>query len=187
MPLLSPRRSRPCLGLGLVLLFLGPGLWAEDEASAPRPRLQVFECLQDQVAAAVEQGRLPADAAAAADGLAFDLERELIRKDAEIEVARLEAARFDGDAQQQALDRLVAAVAARERVVIEHVRRLEELAGPSPCTEPAPGTSALAAAPASVTSPESESEPAGDDEPRRKGLGLTIAFEAHDVIEDPDP
>ena len=65
----------------------------------------------------------------AAEELRFELDRELIASDAEIKIRRLEAGRFRGAEQERALDRLIAAAAARERRLMAAVRRLERLAG----------------------------------------------------------
>ena len=76
---------------------------------------------------------------------------------------RLEAARFDGERQQQALDRLIAAAAARERQVADQLRRLEELAA-TPTVEGA--------------------KPAEEEEAKKRAFGIT--FEKADTVDDPD-
>ena len=127
MSTIFQHRMTTAFGLVLfVLLLLPPGLPAQEEAAAPQTSLAAFETLYAQIGTA------------AADEIAFGLKTELIRLDAEIEVLKLEAARFDGERQQQALDRLVAAAAHRERRIIDHIRRLEALSGTSaPCVEAA--------------------------------------------------
>ncbi|MDH3525407.1 MAG: hypothetical protein OES32_17680 [Acidobacteriota bacterium] len=170
MPSILSRGVSHRLAPGLALLLLGPALRAAAETPAPLPPLESFRTLLAQVGQAVGEGRLPAGAAALADELAFDLERDLIRGDAEIEVLRLEVARFDGEAQQEALDRLIAAVVARQLAVGARLRRLEELAGIAPCAAGADLPAAESAAPAA-----------------EDGRGWSVAFGAADVTEDPVP
>jgi hypothetical protein len=171
-------------GLCLALLFLGSALRAEGEAVAPRPPLEVFQTLGADVETAVREGRLPEAAAAAAQELAFDLERDLILHDAGIAVLRLEVTRFDGEAQQAALDRLIAAAAARELAVVEQIRRLETLAAGSPAAGLAAWS--LEIAPPIVPA-ELPSDQAGSEASPREGLGWNLDFEAQDMIDDPDP
>ncbi len=167
-------RSAPVLGPVLVLcLLLAPGLRAQEEAAAPQTSLQAFEALYAEVGTET------------AEELAFDLKTELIRRDAEIEVLKLEAARFDGERQQQALDRLVTAAAARERQIIDHTRRLEALSGTAaPCVEGA-SLPAAAASTAGETAPTAEAA-AADAKPKGKKGKYKIVFEAEDLIDNPD-
>ena len=170
------KRLPPVLGLVLALLFLAPGLRAQEEAAPPRSSLQAFEALHAQVETAAAAGRLPDGSAAAAEELAFDLKTELIRREAEIEVLKLEAARFDGEPQRQALDRLVAAAAARELRVCVAIRQLEELAGVS---------ADLSAAPAAAGAASADAEEQPGAEGKKKGK-LSVTFEAEDLVENPD-
>ena len=109
----------------------------------------------------------------AAEEIRFALTTDLIRSDAEIEVLKLEAARFSGERQREALEALVRAAAARERRLWVAIRQLERLSGePAPdLTEPASAAKEVAAA--------------GDD--ARKKRGFEISFEPEDVTEDADP
>jgi hypothetical protein len=161
---------------------------AEGAASEPSPQLRAFQALLAQVEAAATAGLLGADVAAAAAELDFDLKRELIRAEAEIAVLRLEVAAFDGKAQQLAIDRLVAAVAGRESAVNERTRHLERVAGMSRCPDPVPTKAASSMAESGPEAdPETPAEEAGQPMPTDRGRVLEMAFEAQDLIEDPDP
>ncbi len=172
MSTILQHRLTPAFGpVLLALLFLStPGLSAEEQAAAPQTSLEAFEALYAEVATE------------AADEIAFELKTELIRRDAEIEVLKLEAARFDGERQQQALDALVAAGAARERRIIDHVRRLEALSGTAaPCVVAAGATAAVVPA-----AGETAEAMAGDAEPKEKKGKYKIVFEAEDLTDNPD-
>jgi len=184
MPGERSRHVNTTCGLCLALLFLGSNLRAEGEAVEPRPPLKIFQALGADVETAVQEGRLPETAAAAAQELAFDLERDLILHEAGIAVLRLEVTRFEGEAQQQALDRLIAAVAARELEVVEQIRRLEALAAGSPSAGLAAWNFEVAPP---IVPPDPPSDQAGSEAPPRQGLGWGLDFEAEDVIDDPDP
>ncbi len=172
MSTILQHRMSTAFGLVLfVLLLLPPGLRAQENA-APQTSLAAFEALYAEVGTE------------AADEIAFELKTELIRRDAEIEVLKLEAKRFDGERQQQALDRLVAAGAARERRIIDHTRRLEALSGtPAPCVERAGETAAAAS-----TAPPAAGETAvsADVEPKGKKGKYKIVFEPEDLTDNPD-
>ncbi len=103
------------------------------EADASSPALQLFEAFYAEIVGAAEDSRLPAEAASKAKDVRFDLERDLIRADAEIEILKLEVARFTGERQAEALDGLLHTVAKRERRIYDQIQRLEELAGMPVC------------------------------------------------------
>ena len=129
---------------------------------------------------AVADGRLPPSARTAAEDHRFGLKKDLIRADAEIEVLKLEAARYDGARQQEALDRLLAAAAARERRICVAIRQLEDLAGVSAdlsAMTPSAEATELPAADGSVAEGEGKG---------KKGKKLRIVFESEDLIDDPD-
>ena len=148
-------------------LPLADGARAEEGGSPPpSSSLAAFEELYNRITTAAGS-QLPAAVAASAEEIRFELITELIRRDAEIEVLKLEAARFDGDRQATALDGLVHAAAARERRLWTAIRRLERLTG----------------AAAAATTEEIEPPPA---DARDKG-SFKIEFEAQDLLEDPDP
>ena len=176
-------------GVAFVLLVFGPSVRAENAASAPSPQLAAFEELRARVADEIAEGRLPAGTATATDELSFELERELIRSHAEIDVLRLEIARFEGEAQRRAVDRLIEVVAAREGRVVEMTRRLEELAGVSPTpVEPVADSEPVAfeESRAFATS-GAAGEPAAGNDVEDEGATIEISFEAQDLTEEPDP
>lgn len=162
MPAIILHLRAPALGPVLAFLLFAPGLRAQEEAAAPQTSLEAFEALYAEVGTE------------AADEVAFDLKTELIRRDAEIEALKLEAAHFDGERQRQTLDRLAAAAAARERQIIDHTRRLEALSGvAAPCV-------------AAAGAPVATIPAAGDAKPKDKKGGYKITFEAEDLTDNPD-
>lgn len=168
-----PSKPSLCAALALVAALLASAI--DSRAQEEGTSLGAFEDLYARVQEAVDEGNLPASARAEAEDLRFALQKDLIRHDAEIEVLKLEAARYRDEEQQHALDRLVAAAAARERRVIEHVRSLERLAGMSVDLSQPPPPAA-----------EEETSAAAEKAEDKKG-GFEITFKAQDLIEDPDP
>ena len=151
-----------CTGLLLVA-----GARAEEGGADPPPSsLATFDELYARLTTAAEGGGPTPDIAAPAEELRFALRTALIRSDAEIEVLKLEAARFTGERQAEALSDLVRAAAARERSLWLAIRQLERLAGEPPAAVPV-------------------AEPPGEE--GATGGGLEISFEPQNVIEDPDP
>ena len=142
------------------------GAQAEEGGTGSPSSLAAFDDLYDRLVESPDGGSPSAGLATAAEELRFGLRTDLIRSDAEIEVLKLEAARFTGERQKQALDDLVRAAAARERQLWVALRQLERLAGEPP-------------------GPVEEAEPQSDRGEKNGGFG--IAFEAQDLIEDPDP
>jgi len=156
------RRVGRVLGVGLALHLLGLGLPAEESAVETRPLLEACEVLRTQIAEEAALRQAPADAAAA-DEVAFVLEREQIRSDAEIEVLKLEVARFTGEKQGAALASLIRLIEARERRWCHAIGRLE----------------GLAAVPGSVEFKQQGEK--GEKEGR-----LSVTFEPADLTKDPE-
>lgn len=171
-------------GLVIALLLLAPAAARAEEGAVPSS-LQAFQALYAEVEAAVADGHLQQSTAAAAEELRFGLKTDLIRSDAEIEILKLEAARFAGAEQQQALERLVAAAAARERRLCAAVRQLEELTGMS---APTVEVSTAPAAAGGLEPPPAEvaEEAVGEGEKEPKDRGFTIVFEPEDLVNNPD-
>jgi hypothetical protein len=156
----------------MAICLVGSGLRADTESGVTPDlddSLAVFEALLSTLKSEVAAGHRGTEALPAADELAFELEKDLIRGDAEIEILRLEVLRRDGDLERQALDRLITAIAARERRVRDQIRRLEQLSGIS-----------MAACPPSSLAPP-------DEEPPGAEAGFKIIFEASDPTVDPVP
>jgi hypothetical protein len=148
------------------LLAVGARAQESGNRSPPSSSLATFDDLYARVTAAAASGDLPASVATAAEELSFSLRRDLIRRDAEIEVLKLEASRFTGQRQQETLDDLIRAAATKERRLWVAIRQLERLANET-------------------------AEPPGEDteqaEAGKKTAQFRIDFEAEDVIENPDP
>ena len=169
-------RSRPASRS--LAVFCLAFVVATSAGAEPQTSQGVFEALCVRVEQAAAAGDLPASAASAAEEARFALRKELIRSDAEIEILKLEAARFAGAEQQQALERLIRAAAARERRVCVAIRQLEELAGMSVEISAAPAATA-------AELPAAEGEVAEGEE-KAKGRGLKIVFESEDLVDNPD-
>ena len=152
-------------------LLLAAAARAEEGGAPPSSSQAAFDELYARITAAVAGSELPAAVATSAEEIRFELTTELIRRDAEIEVLKLEAGRFAGDRQAAALDGLVRAATARERRVWTSIRRLERLTGTA------------AAAPVEAEPPPADSEEVDSDD---RG-SFRITFEAQNVVEDPDP
>jgi len=120
------RRAAAFAALALVL----PAAGLADGAEASSPALRLFETFCSEVEADAD---LSAQDATQAKDVRFDLERDLIRADAEIEVLKLEVARFTGERQAEALDGLLRLVAKKERRIYDAIQRLEELDGMPVC------------------------------------------------------
>ncbi len=167
--------------VALAFVFFMPApavVWAQ-EAETPvvtvaRSSLEVFEAVYREVERAVAEGEVPASAGAAAEELRFDLEKTLIRSDAELEVLKLEAARYQGERRAAALDSLSNAAAARERMIWLEIRRLEGLSGISADLLPSPEAAAAA-----------EGAAAADVE-EKKIRRLQITFQSEDLVDHPD-
>ena len=165
--------SARAIARGALLVAVCAPLSLADEARAeeggvdpPPSSLAAFDELYARLTTAGEGGGPTPDIAAPAEDLRFALRTALIRSDAEIEVLKLEAARFTGERQAEALNGLVRAAAARERSLWLAIRQLERLAGGLPVPLPV-------------------AEPAGEEEATSGGLQLS--FEPQDVLEEPDP
>jgi hypothetical protein len=165
--------ARGALVMVLFLpLYLAAGARAEEGGAVPpSSTLAAFEELYSRTTAEVADGGPAASVAIAAEEIYFSLKTKLIRSDAEIEVLKLEAARFGGERQLKALDGLVRAAATRERQLWQAIRQLEELGGKA------------AALPEETPPPAEE---AGDVQAGKKG-SIQISFEPQDVTTDPDP
>jgi len=113
-----------------VLALVLPAAGFADEAEASSPALRLFETFYSEIESTAD---LSAEEATQAKDVRFDLERDLIRADAEIDVLKLEVARFTGERQAEALDGLLRLVAKKERRIYDAIQRLEELAGMPVC------------------------------------------------------
>ncbi len=168
---MSSERFQPT-ALVLAVLVLGPATPspAAAEDAPPGSSMEIFEALYARVGEEVAAGRLDESVGVAAEEVRFELEKELIESDAEIKIRRLEAARYRGAEQQQALEGLITAAAAREQRVMAAVRRLERLAGMS-----------VVEAPTSAAAEEAEAPPVTEKKRR-----FNITFQSEDLVDNPD-
>jgi hypothetical protein len=164
----SRAAARGILLLALAApLLLAAGARAEEGGTrSPPSSLAVFDELYARLTTATSGGRLPPDVAKASEEIRFHLQTDLIRNDAEIEVLKLEAVRFSGKRQQEALDALVGAATAREQRLWAAIRQLEQLSGET-------------AAPAAAVEPP--------DAKTTGTQGFSIQAEPQNLLEDPDP
>ncbi len=168
------------VALALVLILAAPAVARAQEAAATagatvaKSALEVFEAVYREVEQAVAAGEAPASAGTAAEELRFDLEKALIRGDAEIEVLKLEVARYQGERRTAAIDSLSNAAAARERMIWIEIRRLEGLSGISADLLPSPSA---------ATAEQPEEPPATEENPSQR---LKITFQSEDLVDNPD-
>lgn len=108
------------------------GIFA-NENTTRSAALKIFESFEAEIASAISDGRLPAEVAERAEELRLDLERDLIRIEAEIAVLRLDARRFTGTRQEEAIDQLIREVVRREKRIYDQIQRLEQLVGMPVC------------------------------------------------------
>lgn len=162
-----------------VLALASAGPSPADEGAPPGSSMEIWNALYARVSDEVTAGRLEASVETAAEEVRFELEKELIQSDAEIKIRRLEAARFSGAEQQQALERLIAAAAEREQRVMAAVRRLERLAGMSVVEVPPPAAAVEAVA-------EEAAAEEAEDPPAKKKRRFNITFQSEDLVDNPD-
>ncbi len=173
------------VALAFALILAAPAIVrarAAETADAPvaKSSTEVFEAVYREVERAVAAGEVPASAGSAAEELRFDLEKALIRSDAELEVLKLEAARYQGERRAAALDSLSNAAAARERMIWMEIRRLEGLSGISADLLPSPDPAAAGEA---AVEEEAEEPPDEEDKTRRR---FNITFQSEDLVDHPD-
>ncbi len=114
----------------ILTVLLALAVSAPHAAESPSdPTPAAFEALYRFVVAAAADGRLPAGSRAAADGIRASFLKTVIRFDAEIEAHKRAARTSDGAGREAALDALVRTAAARERILLALLHRLEATAG----------------------------------------------------------
>lgn len=138
--------SAPAPLLVAVALLLAASTLAS--AFGPSPLLERFEQAYRQVLAQAAAGGLPDSAEEAAIELRRDLQHELVDRDSALERLKRQAQGASPAQREDLLDRAAEAGAARERVLGDYLRRMEQLLGakgheaasapPSPPVEPAP-------------------------------------------------
>ncbi len=158
-----PLIARTILLTALVLTI--PFRLLASENAVASPALGVFEAFQKEIASAVSDSRLSPEIAAMAEDLRLDLQRDLIRIEAEIEVLRLDVSRSSGARQKESLDLLIDEVGRREKRIYDQIQRLEILAGMPGC---------LAA----------ESE---EGETENEAVRLNLSWEPEEFVDDVQP
>lgn len=118
---------------------------ATSVTAAPQPSmadkassLASFKSPYDRLMKAVETGRADRETGQTATSLWLSLREELLTLDTRIAALKLELAQGDAAARERALDELMVAAAARERVLTRHVRALDDLTRTAPVAGAAP-------------------------------------------------
>lgn len=113
--------------LASIALLIGhPAMARQTPAD---PGLRAFEQRYEEVQSLVHSADLSAQAGERAKELRFTLDKTLIEIDARVETLKLEAAEFEGERQQAALDDLLELGAERQRAIARARQQLEVLAG----------------------------------------------------------
>ena len=117
-------------------LILTPGC-ATDQVSAPaeitsmepepRDLVAAFRKVHGEMLARVHEGRVPADVGAKANELKMELEKYLIRTQAQLQVLQLDVLYGAEDQREVALKKVVALAAERERTKMAYLQRLQAL------------------------------------------------------------
>jgi hypothetical protein len=168
-----------------ILTLLGALLLAVNAHAQSAPAdlspAEVFQALYEHVTSEVEGGRLTPEVGQQARELWIGFRKAVIESDAELEILKLEASSSQGSRQAEALEALVEATAARERLLIGYVRRLEGLSGVS-----AKSVAATVVDEAAEEAPTPEGEGEAEEDPEKgKKKRLQIDFEPEDLINTP--
>ena len=115
--------------LFLIFILLSAGRTSMAGQIPKDPGLYAFEQRHEEVQNKVRSADLSSEAGERAKELRFELNKALIELDARVTTLKLEAAEFDGERQQAALDDLLELGAERQRVIARARHQLETLAG----------------------------------------------------------
>ncbi len=121
--------------------------------------LQTFDRTRADVMEQVRNGTLPEDAAERADELAIELQKYLIRTEADSEMLKLDVLHAPAAEREASLEKLMDLSAEREREKVKYLRRLQNLLAKADS----------AAAPAASFSGTQMSAPAAHEEDRETG------------------
>ncbi len=155
---LEKRSAALRLIAALTILFVSsaPAL-AGSEAMETTPLYQAFESRYEEIQQAVKRGALPDEANTRAQDLWLLLRKDLIGRNARIDILRLEATQYTGERQQRALDELVRETADREGMIASYLGKLDRIA--------AKGGSGNSVIAVPDLSPRAMPEPAPEDTP----------------------
>ncbi len=149
----APRRRGFALLVGLFLWAVPWGAAAQGETPEASPLLERFESGYRQVLRDAGSGVLPVAAGAAAADLWRELHHELAERDDALRQLTSQLRQAPAPEREALAARLIAGGAARERLVMEYVQRLERLtAGGS--EDRVSGAGAISAAPSPEEAPE---------------------------------
>jgi hypothetical protein len=110
------------------LLILSTPAFAGSAAGDATPLYQAFELRYEEIQQAVKKGALPDEANSRAQDLWLSLRKDLISRNARIDILRLEATQYSGERQQRALDELVRETADREGMIANYLGKLDRIA-----------------------------------------------------------
>lgn len=132
-------RSLQCAILVMAVfltLILAPGC-ATDQASAPAEStlkepepgdlVAAFRQIHGEMLARVHEGTLPADIGVKANELQMELEKYLIKTQAQLQVLQLDVLYGADEQREPALKKIVALAAERERTKMAYLQRLQAL------------------------------------------------------------
>ena len=119
-----------------LTMILTPGC-ATDQVSAPgeitsmepesRDLVAAFDQMHGEILARVHEGTLPADVGAKASELKMELEKYLIKTQAQLQVLQLDVLYGAEDQREAALKKVVALAAERVRTKMAYLQRLHAL------------------------------------------------------------
>lgn len=172
---------RGALALGCLLVSVAAGSARPAPAATGYDR---FAAAYEGLLSRADAGTVDRETVAAAEALRFELDKQRIRADAEIEILRLEAARAEGGELVETLDRLVAQVAGLEAAAWTAFVELQRLLdGGGSGGSAVGGDSEATTAPAVSRTPPDAPEEGADAEKRT----LQITFEPEEFVDDPPP
>ena len=102
---------------------------AEIMSMGPEPRdlVAAFRQIYEEIQTRVQEGTLPAAVGAKADELKMELEKYLIKTEAELQILQLDVLYGADDQRETALKEVVALAAERERTKMTYLQRLQAL------------------------------------------------------------
>jgi hypothetical protein len=184
------------------LLALSTPAFAGSAAEEATPLYQAFQSRYEEIQQAVKRGALPDETNSRAQDLWVSLRKDLISRNARIDILRLEATQYTGERQQRALDEIIRETADREGMIANYLGKLDRMAAkggseasviavpevsPRVTSEPMPEKSApVKAKPRNETvSAEPKYEEEDFDKKRYKLKNIEIDLSPEDLIREP--
>ena len=93
----------------------------------PRDLVAAFRQIHGKILALVQEGNLPAAVGAKANELKMELEKYLIKSQAQLQILQLDVLYGAENQREAALEKVVALVAERERTKMAYLQRLQAL------------------------------------------------------------